>query len=354
MRAKKKDPPKALFVRAVNWLGDAVLTTPALGAVRAAFPRARISLAARPLVAELFRGHPDVDEVLVYDKAGVHAGAAGMLRMARELRRGRFDAALLFQNAIDAALLALLAGIPDRAGYATDGRRLLLSRAVPVTEEVLRLHHAEYYLRLVEELGIPRPASPRMRLRVAGEEKEAMAERLASLGIPRGEKILGVNPGATYGSAKRWYPDRFAAVADTLSEEWGASVVLMGSGPEMPISAEIEAATRRRPVSLSGKTTVRELMALLSLCTFLVTNDSGPMHIAAALGVPLVAIFGPTDWRTTSPWTRRARVVRVDVDCSPCMKRECDRGHECMLGVTAEMVVAAARELVAEDSREGA
>jgi len=346
MRAKRKGPPSALLVRAVNWLGDAVLTTPALGAVRSAFPGTRISVAAKPPVAELFLNHPDVDEILVYDKGGRHKGASGMLLMAGELRRKRFDAAILFQNAFDAALLAFLAGIPDRQGFATDGRRLLLSRSVPVTPEVLRLHHAEYYLRLVEELGVPRPAVPRMLLRVSEEERDSMRTRLASLGIPEGGRILGVNPGATYGSAKRWYPDRFASVADTLSGEWGASVVLMGSVPEMPLSTEIEGAMKRRPVNLSGKTTVRELMALLSLCSFLVTNDSGPMHIGAALGVPLAAVFGPTDWRTTSPWTPKAKVVRVDVDCSPCMKRECDRGHECMLGVTAEMVVAAARELL--------
>ena len=347
-----KDPPAALLVRSVNWLGDAVLTTPALGAVRSAFPHSRIALAAKPLVAELFRCHPDVDEILVYDKDGRHAGAAGILRMAGELRRRDFDSAILFQNAFDAGLLAFLAGIPHRAGYATDGRRLLLSRAVPVTEEVLRLHHAEYYLHLVEKLGIRRPEKPALRLQVTGEERATMAARLSALGAPTGRTILGINPGATYGSAKRWYPDRFAAVADALSEEWGASVVLMGSVPEMPLSAEIEAAMRRKPVNLAGKTTVRELMALLALCGFLVTNDSGPMHIAAALGVPLVAIFGPTDWRTTSPWTRRARIVRVDVDCSPCMRRECDRGHECMLGVTAEMVIDASRGLLAEHPRE--
>jgi heptosyltransferase-2 len=352
MRAKRKDPPAALLVRAVNWLGDAVLTTPALGAVREAFPSTRIVIAAKPPVVELFRHHPDVDGVLVYDKAGMHSGAAGMLRMAAELRRRRFDAALLFQNAFDAALLAFLAGVPERMGYATDGRRFLLTQAIPVTEETRRLHHAEYYLRLVAGLGIHLPASPRMRLCVTREETDAMEERLSSLGIPKGKRVLGINPGATYGSAKRWFPDRFAAVADVLSEEWGTSVVLMGSAPECPLAEEIEAAMRGKAVNLAGRTTVRELMSLLSLCSFLVTNDSGPMHVAAALGVPLAAIFGPTDWLTTSPWTDKARIVRVGVDCSPCMLRECDRGHECMLGVTAEMVVAAARELFPESPRE--
>lgn len=332
----------------MNWLGDAVLTTPSLGALRAACPQARITLVARPLVAELLGHHPDIDGILVYDKGGRHAGALGMLRMAGELRRGGFDRALLLQNAIDAALLTFLAGIPERMGYATDARRILLSRPVPVTEEILSLHHAEYYLRLLAQLGIPRPENPALSLRVTEDERASMRSRLASLGVPEESRILGINPGATFGSAKRWFPERFAKVADTLSEEWDAGVVLMGSVPEMPLSAEIEAAMARKPVNLAGRTTVRELMALLASCSFLVTNDSGPMHIGAAFGVPLVAIFGPTDWRKTSPWTEKARIVRVEVDCSPCHLRECDRGHECMLGVTTEMVCAAARELMAE------
>lgn len=335
-------------MRAVNWLGDAVLATPALGAVRAACPQARITVVAKPLVAELLRHHPDIDDIEVYDKDGVHAGAIGMLRKAGQLRKGNFDAALLLQNAIDAAILTFLAGIPERMGYATDGRRMLLSRPVPVTGEILSLHHAEYYLRLVALLGVPRPESPRLALRVTEDELASMRSRLSSLGVPEGEGVVGINPGATFGSAKRWFPDRFAAVADALSEEWDASVVLMGSVPEMPLSAEIEARMRRKPVNLAGRTTVRELMSLLSQCSFLVTNDSGPMHIGAALGIPIAAIFGPTDWRKTSPWTEKARVLRVDVDCSPCHLRECNRGHECMLGVTAEMVIAAAMELMAE------
>jgi heptosyltransferase-2 len=344
------NPPRKILVRAVNWLGDAVLTTPALQAVREAFPSAHITIAARPLVAELFRNHPDVDEIVVYDNKGAHSGLSGMLRVAGSLRRLEFEAAILFQNAFDAALLSFLARVPQRMGYATDGRRVLLTRAVPVTEDILRLHHAEYYLRLVSELGIPRPATPALRLKVSDEEKNFMSERLAELGIPKGAPILGINPGATYGSAKRWFPDRFAAVADALSEEWGAFAVLMGSPPERALACDVENSMRGKVVNLAGRTTVRELMALLSGCSFLVTNDSGPMHIGAALGIPMVAIFGPTDWRTTSPWTRRARIVRAEVDCSPCLLRECNRAHECMFGVTPDMVIGGARSLVAEIS----
>lgn len=348
MQAFPRSGGGSLLVRAVNWLGDAVLTTPALGALRGALPRARITLLARPPVAELLRHHPDVDGIEIYDKEGLHAGALGMLRKAGELRRGGYRAAVLLQNAFDAALLAFLARIPERAGYATDARGVLLTRPVPVTEEVRSLHHAEYYLRLLSELGLPRPKAPRLLLRVTDAETAAMRSRLAALGVPEGKRILGINPGATYGSAKRWFPERFAAVADMLSSECDTAVVLMGSVPEAPLSAEIEAAMRRKAVNLAGRTTVRELMALLGCCAFLVTNDSGPMHIAAALGVPLAAIFGPTDWRKTAPWTERMRVVRADVDCSPCRVRECDRGHECMRQVTAEMVAAAARDLMAE------
>jgi heptosyltransferase-2 len=338
----------SLLLRATNWLGDAVMTTPAVSALRGAYPRVRIVVLAKPIVAELFRHHPDVDEVMIYDRPGRHDGALGRWRMAGELRRRRFDAALLLQNAFDAAILAFLARIPERAGYATDGRRMLLTHPVRLTPDILAQHEVEYYLRLLERLGIPRPASPSLRIAVTGDERVAMESRLERLGVPRGKPVLAINPGATFGSAKRWYPDRFAAVADALSAEWGAVTVLLGSPAEAPLAGEIEDAMGRRPVNLAGKTTVREMMALLSLSSFLVTNDSGPMHIGAALGVPLVAIFGPTNWRRTSPWTPRARIVRVDVDCSPCMLRECNRGHECMLGVTAAMVVDAARDLLPE------
>ena len=345
------DPQRSLLVRATNWLGDAVMTTPALAGVREGFPDARIVLLAKPLVAELFRHQPDIDEVIVYERPGRHEGACGRLRLGAELRRRRFDGALLLQNAFDAALLAFLAGIPERAGYPTDARRLLLSLPVPMPRDIFERHEVEYYLCLLDGLGIPRPVPAVLKLAVTGEEKEAMAARLASHGIAPGTPLVAINPGATYGSAKRWFPDRFAAVADALSEEWGARIVVLGSAAEAPLAGEIEAAARREVVNLAGKTAVREIMALLSLSCFLVTNDSGPMHIGAALGVPLVAIFGPTDWRRTSPWSSLARVVRVEVDCSPCRRRTCDRGHECMLGVTPDMVIAAAKELLPSGPR---
>jgi len=348
------DPPASLLVRATNWLGDAVMTTPALAGLREALPEARIVLLAKPLVSELFQHHPDVDEVMVYERPGRHEGALGRLRLGGELRHRRFDGALLLQNAFDAALIAFLGRIPERAGYPTDGRRFLLTLPVPFPPGIIERHEVEYYLCLLDGLGIPRPVPAALKLTVTEDEKEAMARRIASLGIGRGAPIVAINPGATYGSAKRWYPDRFAAVAETLSADWSARVVIIGSTAEAPLAGEIEASMRIPAVNLAGQTSVRELMALLSLSSFLVTNDSGPMHIGAALGVPLVAIFGPTDWRRTSPWSSLAKVVRVEVDCSPCRLRVCDRGHECMLGVTPGMVVDAARQLLPGGPSKGA
>ncbi|MBE0597887.1 MAG: lipopolysaccharide heptosyltransferase II, partial [Desulfuromonadales bacterium] len=264
-----------ILVRAVNWIGDAVMTTPALGAIRASFPQAEITVAANPLVAELFRVHPYCDRVLVYDKQGKYQGWKGVLRFAGELRRQRFDLAILLQNAIEAALLATLAGIPRRVGYRTDGRGLLLTHGVAVGEAERRLHHTEYYLRMLEQVGI-----------VGGDRRQRLActpEELAW-----GRQTLGpgdwlaINPGAAYGSAKRWIPGRFAEVADGLAAEFGLQVVLTGGPGEAEIGRDIEAAMRQPPRNLIGSTSVRQLMALLANCRLMVTNDSGPMHVAAA------------------------------------------------------------------------
>jgi len=172
---------------------------------------------------------------------------------------------------------------------------MLLTLPVPLPTGILERHEVEYYLCLLYGLGIPRPEPVSLKLVVAEEERGAMADRLASLGIERGAPSRALNPGATCGSAKRWYPNRFTGIADVPSAEWGAKVVIVGSGAEAALAGGIEAAARTPPVNLAGKTTVRELMALLSLSNLFVTNDSGLMHSAAALGVLLVAIFGPTD-----------------------------------------------------------
>ena len=315
------------------------MTTPAMGAIRATFPRAEIVVAANPLVAELFRHHPYCDRVVVFDKKGAHKGVRGLLRFAGELRRERFDLAVLLQNAVEAAVIAVLAGIPRRAGYRTDGRRFLLTHGVPVGEAEKRLHHTAYYLRMLETLGIE-GGKGALRLECTAQESDWAREIMGD-----GE-FVAVNPGAAYGSAKRWIPGRFAEVGDTLAKEFGVRIVLTGGPGEVEIGRDIEAAMSSHPLNLIGKTGVRQMMALLARCRLMVTNDSGPMHVAAAFGIPIAAIFGPTDHTTTSPLAENCRIIRKEVDCAPCLLRQCPTDHRCMEAVTVNDVLAGARQLL--------
>lgn len=335
---------KNILVRGTNWIGDAVMNTPALGAIRHTFPQARITILVTPLVAQLFSPHDSVDEVMVYDRQGRHKGVAGRFRIARELRARRFDLAILLQNAIDAALITALAGIPRRMGTRTDGRGFLLTHGF--AQKVLgnRVHHVDYYLEMLKSFGIT-GTDKRQRLCLTGEEREAARERLRAAGIAPGDFLIGINPGAAYGSAKRWYPERFAAAGAELAGKWRAKLLILGGPTEVAIAGDIEAALGGQCLNLGGKLTVRELLALIERCNFFISNDSGPMHIAAAFGVPMVAIFGSTDHRTTYPFSDNSAVVRQEVDCAPCLKRECPTDHRCMKGVSAQDVVAAAEKL---------
>lgn len=331
----------SILVRSTNWLGDAVMTTPAIDGLRRRFPRAHITVLANPLTAPLFSPHPSVDEVMLFERAGRHKGVAGRFRLAGELRERSFDLAVILPNSFDAALVTFLAGIPARLGYRSDGRGFLLTHSVPVTERTRRLHHVECYRELLASHGIPAVPGG-LSLSLTEAERERAAHLLAEAGIGPEDFLLGINPGAAYGSAKRWYPDRFAEVARELSSRWDAKVLITGGPAETGIAADIAELLGRGCLNMAGKTDLRLLMALIGRCNFFVTNDSGPMHVAAALGTPLVAIYGPTDSTTTSPFSERAAVVRVPVDCAPCLKRECPSDHRCMTAVTAALVVEAA------------
>ncbi len=330
-----------ILVRMPNWIGDAAMATPALMAIRRAFPASRLTVVANPLVAELFTFHPGCDQVIVFDKLGRHCGLSGFLRFCRELRRARYDLAILLQNAFEAAAMAVLAGIPRRAGYRTEGRALLLNRGIPAVDKKHGLHHVDYYLQMLRQLDLP-AEDRRLQLALTDMEESRAAELLGP------GAWVAINPGASYGSAKRWIPERFATVADGLAVEYQVGVVLTGGPGEAEIGVDIARAMHTPVLNLIGRTSVRELMAVLARCRLVVTNDSGPMHIAAALGVPIVAVFGPTDHTTTSPFGEACRIVRSPVECAPCMQRECPIDHRCMTRVTAEEVLAAARELLQE------
>jgi len=328
-----------ILVRPPNWIGDVVMSTPALGSLRAAFPTSEIVLAANPVVSELMSPHPFCDGVIVFDKKGPHGGIGGLWKFSRLLAGERFDLAILFQNAIEAAIVVRLAGIKMRGGYNTDGRGLLLTHAVRVTKEARRLHHIQYYLNMLSALGIA-PAAQEPRLQCTEEEMCRAADILGA------GRWAAINPGAAYGSAKRWYPERFAQVADALASDFGYRVVLTGGPVEAGIGAEIVSRMQSKPLNMIGKTSLRQLMALLASVNLVITNDSGPMHVAAAFGRPVVAVFGPTDHTVTSPLCSRFALVRKETECAPCLKRKCPTDHRCMADISVNDVLSAIEGLL--------
>jgi heptosyltransferase-2 len=333
-----------ILVREVNWLGDAVLTLPALEALDRRFPRAAISVLAKPWVSGLFAGHPAVDRVLEYRAGDVHRGLTGRWRLVKKLRDENFDLAVLFPNSLDAAMVPWLAGIPRRVGYPTDGRRWLLTHPAWGPTKVPGQHQVERYLDIVRALG--GDGAPSLRLRVPAEARQNAQRLLEAHAIGPTDLVVGLNPGSVYGGAKRWPPGRFAAVADGLAERRGAQILLIGSLQERPILDEVGARMRHPAINLGGRTDLGTLVGLLARTQMLLTNDTGAMHVAAAVGTPVLAIFGPTDAQETGPLGPHSRIVREPMPCSPCLLRECPIDHRCMTHVTADQVLQATLELL--------
>lgn len=339
-----------IMIRATNWVGDAIMALPALRAVRSKFADAHIAVVARPYVADIYRDQRVCDELIVYDPRGPHAGFSGRERLAGALRERKFDEALLLQNAFDAAWLAWRAGIPERIGYARDGRSLLLTRAIAVPKRgETPAHEQFYYLELLKRAGWIEAATgeTEISLRIS-EDAEAQAEsRLLVAGSRWNAIRIAIGAGASYGSAKCWPPERFAEMASALAEKFGADVILFGTPSEAAVSSAIVGAMNRPAIDLTGQTTIAELPAMLSRCHLFIGNDSGAMHVAAAVGLPVVGVFGPTDPLGTAPVTPRCTVVREKPYCSPCFLRRCPTDHRCMTRIAPQEVEAAARPWLA-------
>lgn len=311
------------------------MSLPALRAIRERFPLAYIAILAKPWVADLYTREKLADEVIPYTAASL----IEKWRVANDLRRHGFDCAILLQNALEAALLAWVARIPHRIGYARDGRGPLLTRslAIPKPGEIPP-HQRFYYLELLRRAGII----------------DRLPDALPSIGGTRiqAAPIIGVSPGAAYGKAKRWLPERFAEAAARLAQERGAAIALFGSKSERSLCEEVASLVEGISVTnYAGQTSLAEFIDLASRCELFLTNDSGAMHIASALGIPTVAVFGATDDIATGPTGDNSRVVREVVECSPCLLRECPIDHRCMTRVSAGRVVEESLELLASQSR---
>jgi heptosyltransferase-2 len=337
-----------ILIRAPNWVGDAVISIPALNALRSTQPDDEICVLARPVVADVLSGQPFVDRILQYDFRGRHRGWFGREKLIAELRSEKFDRAVLLQNAFEAAWLAWRAGIPERIGYARDGRGPLLTKAIAVPREgEIPRHESHYYLELLRRAGWigSTPNVPPIRLQVSDVARAAAESALRSAGARENAWRCAIAPGASYGAAKCWAPERFAHLADRLISECGADVIFFGTPGEKEIAARIRASMKAQAISLVGETSMRDLAALFASCSAFIGNDSGAMHVAAAAGLPVVGIFGSTDPEGTAPVTEQFTLIREAVSCSPCFLRRCPVDHRCMARISVDSVFAAAMHL---------
>ncbi len=339
-------PPANILLRGTNWVGDAVMTLPAVAAVALNYPESRLTVLTRPWAQAVYRHQAGVAETLAQAPDGAHRGLGGRVRLARELAARRFDLAILFQNAFEAALITRLAGIPQRWGYARDGRAFLLTKAVPLTPADRFIHESFYYLNILERAGLSAPFA-RPRLRLAPDDQAEAETLLAREAARRGDFLLALAPGAAFGPAKRWPVENFAEAARLiLADRPGRPLILGGTGEVEDAARLAQLLSDHQPVNLAGLVPLSISMALLARASLLVTNDSGLMHVAGALDVPLAAVFGPTNPRTTAP-LGTSRLVRSAAPCAPCLKRECPLDRQiCWDDVTPDRVAAAARELL--------
>jgi heptosyltransferase II len=337
-----------ILVRAPNWVGDAVMAIPALEAIRNTHPGDEICVLARPAVVDLFAGQPFADRVLPYDFRGKHAGWWGREKLIADLRNEKFGVAVLLQNAFDAAWLAWRSGIPERIGYARDGRGPLLTKAILVPAEgELPKHESRYYLELLRRAGWIeiQPEIAPIRLHISEESRASAESVLKSAGAGENSWRCAIAPGASYGAAKCWPPERFAQLADRLISECGADVIFFGTPGEKEIAARIRSQMKSRAISLVGETSMRDLAAMFASCSVFIGNDSGAMHVAAAAGLPVIGIFGSTDPEGTAPVTQQFTLIREVVSCSPCFLRRCPVDHRCMTRIGVDSVFKAATRI---------
>ena len=341
--------PRHILIRGVNWIGDAVMTIPAMRELRRLFPQSRITLLIKKPMDRLFANFSAVDHVTGFTVRRGVAGLLDRLNLARMLRKERYDLSLIFPNSFDSALIPFVSGIPERIGFDRDGRGLLLTLRVEPRRKQDAGHQARDYLSLVACIG-PVQGPMDFHLEVEERARAWAAARLAPLKKEISGPLIGLNPGATYGPAKRWFPDRFADLSTRLCMEKQAGIVIVGGPEEAPLCNDVAGRIQGKVMDLSGNTDLQQLAAVLSLCDLLVTNDSGPMHLASAVGVPVVAIFGSTEPGATSPLGPH-QIVKKKCECSPCLERICERGDMlCMERVKVEDVFQAVDRILADGS----
>lgn len=339
-RAIEIEKIKRVVVRGTNWVGDAAMSVPALRELRRILPEAHITLCTRPFASGIFADADFLDDILPFERE--KSGVKTVLKQAKIWRDRQFDLAVLFQNAFQAALLARLGKAKHRVGYRTDARGFLLTNALAVPEWKNNRHEVFYYLNIVAELETLLRGEteiwrrePNISLIVSETRKDAARKLLRENGVDSSKRTVALCAGSVNSRAKRWQTSSYAELSDVIHERLNANVVLIGSPDELEVSKEVYALAKFKPILLTGKTSLAEAVAVLSVVDLLVTNDTGPAHIAPALSTKTIVIFGPTIPDTTRPFSNLAQIIRKPPDCAPCMLRDCPIDHRCMTAISA-------------------
>ena len=340
MSSVQAESIKRVVVRGTNWVGDSVMTIPALRALRRVLPDANLTLVIRPGTKGIFAEADFIDDILVYDRKG----ALSVIPQVREWKGRKFDLALLFQNAFEAALIPFLAGVPLRLGYATESRQAMLTHPLALPDWRSSRHEVFYYLYLVTALeqmlfgsSTICESEPDASIEISEARRAEATDLLRAYGVTGDDSVVAICPGSINSRAKRWPAEAYAALADRLIES-RRKVLLVGSKGEVDVSEEVTRRMHHRPVVLTGKTNLDQVTAVLGRADLIVTNDTGPAHIGAALGRPTIVIFGPTNPLTTRPFSPDAEILRHPPECAPCMLRDCPIDHRCMTAITVDEV----------------
>lgn len=334
-----------ILVKEPNWLGDVVMSLPALHALHRAFPQAKISVLIKRPLSSFFDGADWLAEIIPYDVSSGMAGVSDRRKIVATLRDRRFDLAVLFPKSFEAAFWAAAAGVPRRVGFATQARGFLLTDRVPFGEELRGKHQLFDYLHLLRETlaieGSPSDCTPPVHEPYRDDMRKWLGRRRRRNGA-----LVALAVAAAYGPAKEWPVDRYAALIDLLAERWDAECVLVGGPAEAAKCAQVSSASRHGGIIAAGQTTVGEAVALLSLCAGFAGNDSGSMHVAGAVGIPTVGIYGSTNPERTGPLGGRTKVLYERIECSPCLQRTCRFGHyDCLNRIAPDQVMAALERL---------
>lgn len=353
MNDRLEPAPANILLKMPNWLGDLVMATPCIADVRRHFPEARITAMCQSNVAMLLKNDPSLNEIYSYNRPSGWIRRIEHFDVIQEIRRNEYDLGILFTHSFSSAWWLWRGHVKNRIGFACNFRSPLLTKPVPFPPDMDSRHLVNTYKELLTPLGIPLSTTVPS-LYISEEENQIAGELLKLDGVPESAFILGINPGAAYGSAKCWLPERFVEVSKKMSDlDKDIYILYFGDAASAPLVASIcEKLPKERVINFAGRTTLRELVALINLCDLFLTNDSGPMHIASALKVPLVALFGSTDDTRTGPYNA-GTVIHKHVECSPCYKRVCPIDFRCMTRISVDEVYDELVRLVRDEDIRG-